>query len=377
MITERDKVLLAKKGISEDKLNTQLACFAKGFPYLRLAAAASTEKGILAPSHEEVDKYLEAWEAYTNDTAHRIVKFVPASGAASRMFKNMFAFVDADYTTPTTDFEKSFFNNIHEAAFYGDLDSACQRIYGKNIDELLSANQYKEVVKAMLDKEGLNYGALPKGLLKFHKYANGSRTPLEEHLVEGALYAREKDGTVNIHFTVSTEHRALFEALVNKVVPAYEKEFGVKYNVSFSEQKPSTDTVAANPDNTPFRTKDGDLLFRPGGHGALIENLNDIDADVVFIRCLPICASSIAANTPWMSCVRCCNLYRRNSLQKIPRRRCSRTPNSPFICAKSSTAPCVCVAWCATWANPAVVRSWPTMPMAPFRCKYLKVRKLT
>lgn len=277
-------MLLAKKGISEDKLNTQLACFAKGFPYLRLAAAASTEKGILAPNHEEVDKYLEAWEAYTNNTAHRIVKFVPASGAASRMFKNMFAFVDADYTKPTTDFEKSFFNNIHEAAFYGDLDSACQRIYGKNIDELLSANQYKEVVKAMLDKEGLNYGALPKGLLKFHKYANGSRTPLEEHLVEGALYAREKDGTVNIHFTVSTEHRALFEALVNKVVPAYEKEFGVKYNVSFSEQKPSTDTVAANPDNTPFRTKDGDLLFRPGGHGALIENLNDIDADVVFIK---------------------------------------------------------------------------------------------
>ncbi len=277
-------MLLAKKGISEDKLNTQLACFAKGFPYLRLAAAASTEKGILAPSHEKVDKYFEAWEAYTNNTAHRIVKFVPASGAASRMFKNMFAFVDADYITPTTDFEKSFFNNIHEAAFYGDLDSACQRIYGKNIDELLSANQYKEVVKAMLDKEGLNYGALPKGLLKFHKYANGSRTPLEEHLVEGALYAREKDGTVNIHFTVSAEHRALFEALVNKVVPTYEKEFGVKYNVSFSEQKPSTDTVAANPDNTPFRTKDGDLLFRPGGHGALIENLNDIDADVVFIK---------------------------------------------------------------------------------------------
>ena len=284
MITEKDKVLLAKKGISEDKLNAQLACFAKGFPYLRLAAAASTEKGILVPSHEEVDKYLEVWEAYTNDTAHRIVKFVPASGAASRMFKNMFAFVDADYATPTTDFEKSFFNNIHNAAFYGDLDNACQHIYGKNIDELISANQYKEVVKAMLNKEGLNYGALPKGLLKFHKYANGARTPLEEHLVEGALYAREKDGTVNIHFTVSTEHRALFEALVNKVVPAYEKEFGVKYHVSFSEQKPSTDTVAANPDNTPFRTKDGDLLFRPGGHGALIENLNDIDADVVFIK---------------------------------------------------------------------------------------------
>lgn len=336
------------------------------------------------------------------------MKFVPASGAASRMFKNMFAFVDADYTTPTTDFEKSFFNNIHEAAFYRDLDSACQRIYGKNIDELLSANQYKEVVKAMLDKEGLNYGALPKGLLKFHKYVNGSRTPLEEHLVEGALYAREKDGTVNIHFTVSTEHRALFEALVNKVVPAYEKEFGVKYNVNFSEQKPSTDTVAANPDNTPFRTKDGDLLFRPGGHGALIENLNDIDADVVFIKNIDnVVPDRLKADTVrykkllagvlvslqqqvfaylrkldsgkyTMDELReMLQFVQKKLFTKIPRRRCSRTLNSPFICAKSSTAPCVCVAWYATWANPAVVRSWPTMPTAPFRCKYLKVRKLT
>lgn len=284
MITEKDKALLCQKGISEEKLNEQLACFAKGFPFLKLSAAASIEKGILSPNDEEVNNYLNAWETYTADTAHTIVKFVPASGAASRMFKNMFAFADADYDVPTTDFEKKFFERIHDAAFYADLDEACLRLHGKGIDALMADGKYKAVVNAMLGKEGLNYGALPKGLLKFHRYENGSRTPLEEHLVEGALYAREKDGSVNVHFTVSPEHRALFEALVAKVVPQYEAHFGVTYHVSFSEQKPSTDTVAANPDNTPFRTKEGALLFRPGGHGALIENLNDIDADVVFIK---------------------------------------------------------------------------------------------
>lgn len=284
MITEKDKALLAQKGISEEKFKHQLDCFAKGFPFLRLSAAASVEKGILAPTPNDEEEFLASWDSYTNNEQHKVVKFVPASGAASRMFKNMFAFVDADYNEPTTDFEKNFFENIHKAAFFNDLDAACIRLFNRNIDNLIQANEQKKVAKAMLCAEGLNYGALPKGLLKFHSYAEGSRTPLEEHLVEGALYAREKNNTVNVHFTVSPEHRQLFEKLVEEVAPTYEQKFGVKYNISFSEQKPSTDTVAANPDNTPFRTKDGNLLFRPGGHGALIENLNDIDADVVFIK---------------------------------------------------------------------------------------------
>ena len=284
MITENDKALLERKGISEEKLNSQLACFAKGFPYLKLAAAASVEKGILVPGPDEEKAYLAAWQAYTDNPAHRVVKFVPASGAASRMFKDMFAFADASYDVPTTDFEKKFFAELPHAAFFSDLNAACQRLHGKDIDALLAEGQYKAVVRAMLDAEGLNYGALPKGLLKFHRYEAGARTPLEEHLVEGALYARQQDGAVNVHFTVSPEHRRLFEQLVAAVVPAYEKEYGVHYHVSFSEQKPSTDTVAANADNTPFRKADGSLLFRPGGHGALIENLNDIEADVVFVK---------------------------------------------------------------------------------------------
>lgn len=284
MITEKDKALLAKKGISEEKFEHQLACFATGFPFLRLAAAASVEKGILTPNAEEEKDFLTSWENYTTNEQNKVVKFVPASGAASRMFKNVFAFVDAEYNEPTTDFEKFFFDNIHKAPYFNDLDAACIRLFDRNIDNLIVINQQKKVAKAMLSAKGLNYGALPKGLLKFHRYPEGSRTPLEEHLVEGALYAREKNNTVNVHFTVSPEHRSLFEALVKEVVPTYEAKFGVKYHVTFSEQKPSTDTVAANPDNTPFRTKDGNLLFRPGGHGALIENLNDIDADVVFIK---------------------------------------------------------------------------------------------
>ena len=155
---------------------------------------------------------------------------------------------------------------------------------GKNINALLSEHNYKAVVSNLLESAGLNYGALPKGLLKFHRYADGVRTPLEEHLVEGALYAAGKSGEVNVHFTVSTEHRALFEKLVAAKAAEYEAKYGTTYHISFSEQKPSTDTVAADMENKPFRDKDGKLLFRPGGHGALIENLNDLDADIVFIK---------------------------------------------------------------------------------------------
>ena len=282
MITTQDKELLAKKGITEAQIAEQLACFQTGFPYLKLDAAASIERGILAPNAEEQKAYLAAWDAYTN-TDKTIVKFVPASGAASRMFKNLFEFLSADYDKPTTKFEQAFFAGIKDFAFYDDLDAACRCITGKNIAGLMEEGNYKAVVSALLETAGLNYGALPKGLLKFHRYADGVRTPLEEHLVEGALYAAGKSGEANVHFTVSTEHRQLFQQLVDAKVAEYEAKYGIRYHVSFSEQKPSTDTVAADMENKPFRDK-GKLLFRPGGHGALIENLNDLDADVVFIK---------------------------------------------------------------------------------------------
>ena len=282
MLTPEDKDLLVKKGISEQQIAEQLACFEKGFPFLKLDAAASVEKGIMAPAENEMKNYLEAWDTY-KEGEKTIVKFVPASGAASRMFKNLFEFLGADYNTPKTDFEKKFFDHIHSFAFYNDLNAACMDNTGKDIDALMAGKEYKPIVANLLEAAGLNYGALPKGLLKFHRYADGVRTPLEEHLVEGALYAAGKTGKVNVHFTVSTEHRELFTKLVEEKVAVYAKKYGVEYDVSFSEQKPSTDTVAADMESKPFRDK-GKLLFRPGGHGALIENLNDLDADVIFIK---------------------------------------------------------------------------------------------
>jgi len=140
----------------------------------------------------------------------------------------------------------------------------------------------RAIVNAIVG-DGLNYGRKPKGLVTFHAYPEGARKAVEEHLVEGAAYAAA-GGVVRIHFTVSPEHVAGFEELLAAKVPLYEKRFGVRYEISFSVQKPSTDTLAVNPDNTPFRQDDGTLLFRPAGHGALIENLNEIDADLIFIK---------------------------------------------------------------------------------------------
>ena len=284
MLTQEDKALLAKKGISEEQIAAQLACFEKGFPFLKLEAAASIGNGIVATSDSERDVYIKAWEAYKNEGGHVVTKFVPASGAASRMFKNLFEFLGADYDEPTTDFEKKFFSQIEHFAFYADLNEACRKNAGKDIPGLLAGKDYKAVVANLLEAAGLNYGALPKGLLKFHKYEDGARTPLEEHLVEGALYAAGADGKVNVHFTVSPEHRSLFEQLVGEKAAKYAEKYGVEYHVSFSEQKPSTDTIAADMDNRPFRDNKGHLVFRPGGHGALIENLNDLDSDIVFVK---------------------------------------------------------------------------------------------
>ena len=282
MLTQQDLKQLAQKGISEQQIETQLGQFKTGFPFLKLEAAAAIGHGIVAPTSDEGRKYVDAWQKY-KAAGKRVVKFVPASGAASRMFKDMFAFVDADYDKPTTDFEKKYFDNIDKFAFYGELDAVCQKNNGKGIKELVKEGNFKAVAANMLKAEGLNYGQLPKGLLLFHNYPEGPRTPMEEHLVEAALYAAS-NGEAHVHFTVSHEHMELFKQKVAQKADMYAKKYGIAYDITFSEQKPSTDTVAANPDGTPFRNADGSLLFRPGGHGALIENLNEIEADVIFVK---------------------------------------------------------------------------------------------
>jgi len=283
MFTEKDLAQFAVKGITPAQAENQLSCFETGFPYLELEGAASVGNGIISPDRSQTAKYISIWEEY-RESGHRISKFVPASGAASRMFKDLFAFMESGQDSPSTDFEKRFFKDIENFAFFSDLDASCLRNEGKSVLALIASGAYKRVVENLLTDKGLNYGQLPKGLLKFHKYSDGSRTPLEEHMVEGAMYSADKDSHVHLHFTVSPEHRDLFRNLAEDRKTGLSKRLGVVFDISFSEQKPSTDTIAADSDNKPFRNDDGSILFRPGGHGALIENLNEIQADVVFVK---------------------------------------------------------------------------------------------
>ena len=283
MFDEKDLEQFKKKGTTAEKVEAQLELIKNGFPFLELDAAASIGNGIIAVDESKYDSYIKRWDAYCSSD-HVITKFVPASGAASRMFKDLFAFLDGKFDIPTSTFEKNFFDNIEKFAFYKELDDVCLKNNGKSIKDLMADDQYKQVVSNLLGAAGLNYGALPKGLLKFHSYGASARTPLEEHMAEGAMYAAGADGTVRIHFTVSPEHKQLFKELSESCSKSLSKRYGTAYSISFSEQKPSTDTVAAAADGTPFRNDDGSILFRPGGHGALIENLNDLDTDIVFIK---------------------------------------------------------------------------------------------
>lgn len=283
MFKEQDLDLLKSKGITTQEVEKQIESFKKGFPFLDMEAAASIDNGIMSLNDKEKADYLSAWEDYQKGN-NEIVKFVPASGAASRMFKDLFAFLEADYDVPTNDFEKKFFDEITSFAFFDALNDACEVYEGEGIEDLIDEGNYKAVVKRLLDEEGLNYGSLPKGLLQFHRYADAVRTPVEEHLVEGALYAADGQGKVRLHFTVSADHKELFEELIAEKKEDYENLFNVKYEISFSAQKSNTDTIAADMDNNAFRNDDGSLLFRPGGHGALIQNLNDIKSDVVFVK---------------------------------------------------------------------------------------------
>ncbi len=282
MLNENDLKLLKEKGISKDVVESQIKRFETGFPYLRLLGAATPDNGIIVLDEATRQEAAERWDEYLNDGGD-VTKMVPASGAASRMFKSLFSFVDSDAAEPTGDV-KDIIDNISRFAFYSDLNKKLKELYGLDAEAMIEQKRFKEVISAIINPEGLNYGNLPKGLLKFHHYATGEdRTPVEEQLMEGIQTAADSKGNVNVHFTVSPNHRAKFEETISRVVPEMEKKHNAKFNISLSEQKASTDTIAVNPDNTPFR-ENGELVFRPGGHGALIENLNDLDATVVFIK---------------------------------------------------------------------------------------------
>jgi len=283
MLTKDDLSFLSQRGMSESVVNSQLDRFKVGFPFLNLVASATVGNGILKLSAADESDAMSRWDKYLSDGGE-VFKFVPASGAASRMFKALFAFVNgADEVPAPGSPVENIVDNLDKLPFIDELDDVTRRLHGLSAVELRDAARYKDIVDAIVNPEGLNYGALPKGLLSFHKNADGVRTPLEEQMAEGAQTA-VTNGNVRIHFTVSANHRSLFEKKISQVKPVLEKKYGVSYDISLSEQKPSTDTIAVNPDNTVFRADDGKPVFRPGGHGALIQNLNDIDSAVVFIK---------------------------------------------------------------------------------------------
>lgn len=277
-----DLETLKRKGISEEKLNEELEMLRNGFPYLRIEAPATVGHGISRLSLEMEMQSIEIWGKFLAGGG-TVVKMVPASGAASRMFKDLFAFLNGKKDKPDNDFIKTFFANIENFAFFPNLNATCMALYGKSVATLVEEKKFKNVVAALLNKEGMGYGQLPKALLEFHKVLGGARVALEEQLAEGAMYAKGKNGEVVVHFTVSEDHLPLMRQKIEETKALMENQYGVRFDVSMSVQKPSTDTVASNLDGTPYREK-GELFFRPGGHGALIENLNDLDADVIFLK---------------------------------------------------------------------------------------------
>ncbi|MEG2319056.1 MAG: DUF4301 family protein, partial [Mucinivorans sp.] len=255
-------------GLTLEVANSQIENFCNGFPFLAIDRAATTGDGILKMDIAQASVLAATYEKLLS-SGLSVIKFVPASGAATRMFKELFEYVEQDKTSPAVE---QTLNNITKFAFYDDL-----KALGVDFSDP------KAVIGAII-KEGLDYGRKPKGLLKFHKYPQGNRTAMEEHLVEGGHYGSAGAGVVNIHFTVSTEHLALFQQRVAECRHFYEHLFGLTYNINYSQQKSSTDTLAVDMENRPMRESDGSLIFRPAGHGALIENLDELNADLIFIK---------------------------------------------------------------------------------------------
>ena len=285
--TENDIEQMSQLGLDTERVLSQINHFREGFPKCHLDAAATPDNGgIRVLDDKEILHYEKQYRVLSRDK--KILKFVPASGAATRMFKELYAF-SSTYFGVSGNFDKefpdvkTFLENIRTFAFWDDL-KACMLASELDIEDYLQRGDYTTIINFLLKEQYLGYGGLPKGLLKFHRYGAMQRTPLEEHIVEGALYARNNDGTVNLHFTISPEHRAGFRRKIAEVKHYYESSLGIKLNVSFSEQKHYTDIIAVDEQNQPLRDEDGKLIFRPGGHGALIENLNEQRADIIFIK---------------------------------------------------------------------------------------------
>jgi hypothetical protein len=291
MLQQDDLLQIEKKGITLKIIENQMDNFHKGFPFIRLLRPAILEDGIFSFEEERKKELIHIFEE--ESPSLRVIKFVPASGAATRMFKHLFEFKESmteagripEHYFSDTGFNSvnSFFHNLSHFACYNDLCSSLAR-NGKNIEKAVSEKDFTLLLDQLLGEDGLNYASLPKALLAFHNYKDGPRSAMEEHLVEAAHYTKDREGVSRIHFTVSPEHLLKFEEKISLIRDKYEHQFNTKLDIQYSIQKSSTDTLAVDETNRPFRLSDGSLLFRPAGHGALLANLNDLEADIIFIK---------------------------------------------------------------------------------------------
>ena len=294
LLNRDDLDQIASLGIAPEEVHRQIRLFAEPPPFAVLVRPATIGDGIRRLSAADIAASADAWADACR--AGRFAKFVPASGAASRMFQALLAERNRGQEMRRDAIARraaggdgparellAFVDGIQRCAFFDDL-AVVVAARGQDAKTLIREGQFDVLLDALLTASGLNYPALPKGLLAFHRYPDGGRTAFEEHLVEAAHYVRDGAGRCRLHFTVSPEHRERFEKLLATVQTRYERQYSAHFDVSFSVQKVSTNTLAVDADNRPFRTADGRLLFRAGGHGALIENLNDLRADLIFIK---------------------------------------------------------------------------------------------
>jgi hypothetical protein len=287
MFSKHDLIQIQEHGITEESAIRQWNIVNQKQTNVSVVRPALKGDGIFVFNEQEVKDITKHFARQV--LWRKIAKFVPASGAATRMFKDLFIAMDQLSENPKTeklsDTVLTFFDNLSTFAFFEDLKT-CLMNDGLDIDALLSEKNYLPILSYLLTEKGLNYGKLPKGLVLFHHYGeNDNRTAMEEHLLDASAYSRGKDRVVYLHFTVSPEYVECFkEKTTKEAVELLECMFGITYEVSYSFQESSTDTIAFTLNNEPFRNKEGNLVFRPGGHGSLIENLNRIDAEIVSIQ---------------------------------------------------------------------------------------------
>ena len=288
--TEADFKQISALGISLDKIEGELLLFKLGIPKITLEKPATINDGIVKLSNEEFQSYADFFD--TKKDHLKLKKFVPASGAASRMFKFLSEFLNEfDHENETINAyinrkkDKNlpiFLAGIEKFPFYETIKSKVKELTPDYYSLETHEKSYL-FIKTMLSQEFFDFANKPKGVLDFHKYATEITTPAEEHLNECAFYA-SSNSVSHLHFTVSDHHEHLFQTIIDTVKQKVEDKSKTKVHVSYSHQDKSTDTIAVAPNNEPFRTENGQLVFRPGGHGALINNLNNLEADVLFIK---------------------------------------------------------------------------------------------